>query len=141
MDDYDPDDAPKFAASILASIFAQKSSDLVSVNPAPHAAAPAAPTGKFGTVTIGGYGTPRIVVVSADDWEATYVDGKLFNEGETVMCSASYALFTHLGHYIHEVYSPKFQEYFGQDGGLHECPETLAELYKETGVEELVACI
>jgi len=116
------------------------SNEFVSVNPAPHAAAPAAPSGKFGmlTVTMGG---PRIVVVSADDWEATYIDGKLFNEGSSIMCLGARELLEHLGYYIHEVYSPKFQAYFGLDGGLHECPETLAELYKETGAEELAVCI
>ncbi len=134
---------PRVPPTVAQALYAlhKQSGKMFWENPAPDAAAPAAPSGEFGTVTLNTYGTPRIVVVSADDWEATYVDGEFFNEGTSIMCAGARELIEHLGFYVHEIYSPKFQEYFGQEGGLHECPETLAELYKETGVEALASCI
>lgn len=111
--------------------------DLCWRNPAPDAAAPACPTGKFGTATISASGTPYIVIVSSDDWEATYVDGKLFNEGQSVMCSEAHSLITHLGYHIVEIHSPKFEDYFDEN----DLPETLEQLYRDTEVQELRHCV
>lgn len=105
-------------------------------NPAPHAAAPQVPTGHFMEMTAT-YPFPLykrdIVIVTADDWEATYIDGRLFNEDHSVMLKPTKDLLEYLGFTVTEIYSAEFQEHFENYG----CPKSLEELYKATQVEEL----